>query len=397
MSERVDFELGGRSMSMETGKLAKQASGAVELRTEETVLLGTVVSSNSPRPDIDFFPLTCDYEERFYAVGRIPGSFPRREGRPGEKGILTCRLIDRPIRPLFPSGFRNDVQVMVLPLSSDQVLPPDVLAVNAASAALTISDIPFSGPIGAVRIGIVGNEFIINPTYEQIAEGDLDLIVAGTANAVTMVEAGANEVTEEKVLEAIILAHQQIKLICQKQEELREKAGKPKRETQLFKLNPEMLEAMKSLASERVRTAIRSADKAARESGVHDIKSEVVPKIKEQFPEYASHANLAFDEIETEEVRNLMLTEKVRVDGRKPTEIRQITCEVGILPRAHGSSVFTRGQTQVLNAVTLGALSEAQIIDTLAPERTKRYIHHYNFPAFSVGEARQARGPGRRE
>ena len=397
MIEYVEFELGGRMIRLETGKLAKQASGAVELRSEDTVLIGTAMGSSNPRPDIDFFPLTCDYEERFYAIGRIPGSFPRREGRPGEKGILISRLIDRPIRPLFPSGYRNDVQVMVMPVSSDQSVIPDVLAVIAASAALTISDIPFDGPVGAVRIGIINGAMVINPTYEQLAESILDLVVAGTKHAVTMVEAGAQEVDEEQVIAAISLAHKEIVGICEVQEKLREKAGKPKHMSHLFQLDPEMLSAMRELGSARVRETIKSSDKAVRERGVAAIKDEILPALSERFPAHAGYLEAAFDEILKEEVRSIILIDRQRVDGRTPTEIREITCEVGVLPRAHGSSIFTRGQTQVLNAVTLGNLSDAQVIDTLAPERTKRYIHHYNFPAFSVGEARQARGPGRRE
>jgi polyribonucleotide nucleotidyltransferase len=397
MVEHVDFEIGGLSVRLETGKLAKQASGAVELRAGETVMLGTAMGSRSPRPDIDFFPLTCDYEERFYAVGRIPGSFPRREGRPGEKAILTCRLIDRPIRPLFPDGYRNDVMVNVMPLSSDQHVVPDVFAVIAASAALTISDIPFDGPVGAVRIGLVAGEMVVNPTYEQLAESTLDLVVAGTKHAVTMVEAGANEVPEDRVAEAILEAHRHIVGICEAQEQLREKAGKPKLVAQLFKLDPDMLQAVRDISAQRVAEAIRSSDKQVRESGVKAIQDEVLPGLAERFPEHAAYLALAFDQVVTDEVRQMVLTEKQRVDGRSTTEVREITCEVGVLPRAHGSSIFTRGQTQVLNAATLGSLSDAQIIDTLAPERTKRYIHHYNFPPFSVGEVRQSRGPGRRE
>ncbi|HET6384989.1 MAG TPA: polyribonucleotide nucleotidyltransferase [Armatimonadota bacterium] len=396
MIEFVEFELGGRTVHLETGKLARQASGAVELRCDDTVLLGAVVGNKTPRPDIDFFPLTCDYEERFYAVGRIPGSFPRREGRPGEKGILTSRLIDRPIRPLFPSGYRNEVQITVMPVSSDQINMPDAYAVIAASAALTISEIPFEGPIGAVRMGLIDGEFIVNPTYQQVVESDLDLIVAGTKHAVTMVEAGANEVAEDQIAEAILQAHREIVKICEAQELLREKAGKPKMEVKLFGLNQEMLAATRQAASQRLQEALHG-DKQTRESAVKTIEHEVVEQISQEFPDEAAYAGVAFDEVVKDEVRKMILTERIRVDGRNPSEIRAITCEVGVLPRAHGSSIFTRGQTQVLNAVALGTLGDAQIIDTLAPERTKRYIHHYNFPSFSVGEARQNRGPGRRE
>lgn len=397
MVEYVEFELGGRPVRLETGKLAKQASGSVELRSEDTVLLGTAMGSSNPRPDIDFFPLTCDYEERFYAVGKIPGSFPRREGRPGEKGILTSRLIDRPIRPLFPSGYRNDVQLMVMPLSSDQKVVPDVLAVIAASAALLISDIPFEEPVAAVRIGLIGGEMVVNPTYEQITESPLDLVVAGTRHAVTMVEAGANEVPEDQMIAAIMEAHRQVIRVCEAQLQLQQKAGKQKKVSQLFQLDPNMLQAVRQMAAGRVQETIRSADKAQREINVNLIQKEVIAALTPQFTEQAAYLAVAFDDVVKEEVRKMILTERTRIDGRSPTEIREITCEVGVLPRAHGSSIFTRGQTQVLNATTLGNLSDSQIVDTLAPERTKRYIHHYNFPAWSVGEARMARGPGRRE
>jgi len=352
---------------------------------------------DQPKEEKDFFPLTCDYEERKYAVGKIPGGFVKRGGRPSEKAIVVSRLIDRPLRPLFPSGMRNDVQVIAMPLSYDPENPADVLAVVAASAALTVSDIPFGGPVGAVRMGRINGELIVNPSLDQQAESDLDLIVAGTKKAVTMIEAGANFVSEEVILDAIEKAHEVIKEQCRVQEELAEKAGTVKADVPLHKIDETILATIRSRFGDEIAQAIVQPDKAARETAIEDLKLDIVERLIDEFPEREVEVAEAAEKVVKEKVRSLILDEHRRPDGRKPDEIRPISCEVGLLPRVHGSGLFTRGQTQVLTTLTLGSLDDAQIVDTLEEDGEKRYMHFYNFPPYSVGEVRMLRAPGRRE
>ncbi len=388
---------GGRGLSLETGKVAKQAGGACWLRAGDTVLLASATMAAEAREGLDFFPLTCDYEERKYAVGKIPGGFIKRGGRPSEKAILTSRLIDRPVRPLFPAGMRNDVQIVCTSLSVDHDNPPDVYAVVAASTALMISDIPWNGPIGCVRIGRIGGEWVVNPTVAQIEESDLDLIVAGTSEAVNMLEAGADEVDEAEVIEAIALAHTVIKEQCAMQVRLAEKVGKAKREVQLSVLPAAIVDAVRAKAGVEIRAAIQNPDKASRESGLSELKKEIVARLLPDFSDAESDLDAAVEKVVKEQIRSLIIEERRRPDGRSPEDIRTITCEVGLLPRCHGSGLFTRGQTQVLTTVTLGSTDDAQQIDGLEGDLEKRYMHFYNFPPYSVGETRPLRGPGRRE
>ena len=388
---------GGRVVSIETGKLAKQASGAVVVKAGDTFLLATA-TMGSVRGGIDFFPLTCDYEERKYAVGKIPGGFVKRGGRPSEKAVLTSRLIDRPLRPLFDKGMRNDVQVIAMPLSADMDFLPDVYAILGASAALHVSDIPWAGPIGAVRVGMdEAGEFICNPTQEQIAASRLDLVVAGTAKAILMVEAGAQEVTEAQMLDAFDFAHSVIQDQCKAIEQLRAIAGKPKREVPLHTANKEILAVVRERYSARLRAGLQDPDKASREAGLNLLIDMVAGELQPEFPDNVGDIREIADKVVKEQLRDLILTEGKRPDGRGTTDIRQISCEVGLLPRVHGSGLFTRGQTQVLTTCTLGSPGDAQMVDTLEEDGEKKYMHFYNFPPYSVGEARPMRGPGRRE
>jgi len=397
LSEIVERSLGGRVLRLETGKVAKQAGGSCWLQMGDTIVLGTATMAQAPREGLDFFPLTCDYEERKYAIGKIPGGFVKRGGRPSEKAILTSRLIDRPVRPLFPSGMRNEVQVIVLPLSVDHENLPDVLAVNAASAALMASDIPWEGPVGCVRVGRIGGEWVLNPSLSQLEESDLDLIVAGTRDVVNMLEAGAREVSEEEMIAAIEFAHEAIRDICALQEELAARVGKTRREVALHQINEEVLRAVRERTGAELRQAIQNPDKAARESGLTELKEEIVARLLADFPDQEADLAEAVEKVIKEQVRALILEEKIRPDGRKLDEIRPISCEVGLLPRVHGSGLFTRGQTQILTTLTLGSSADAQMVDGLEGDYEKRYMHFYNFPPFSVGEARPLRGPGRRE
>ncbi|MGI5902264.1 MAG: polyribonucleotide nucleotidyltransferase [Desulfitobacteriia bacterium] len=392
----------GRKLSFETGSIARQAGGAIYLRYGDTVVGAFATASSEPREGIDFFPLTVDFDERFYAVGKIPGGFIKREGRPSEKATLTARLIDRPIRPLFPKGFRNDVQVAAMVWSVDQDCAPDVTAINAASAALTISDIPFEGPIGAVIVGLVDGEFVINPTVEQTEASQMYLYVAGTKDAVMMVEAEAKEVPEKQMLEAIMFGHEEIKKIAAFIEEFREEAlklglAKPKREVELVEIDPELYEKVKTWAYDKLDKAIRLEEKQARQEAIDSVKQEGLEFFAEEFPEQLDDVTKVMDELVHKIVRRLITVEHIRPDGRALDEIRPISIEVGRLPRTHGSALFTRGQTQVLNVTTLGAVGDEQIIDGLGLEESKRYMHHYNFPPYSVGEVLPMRGPGRRE
>lgn len=391
------MDLAGRKLTIETGKLAKQANGSVLVRYGDTVVLCTATASAEPRQGIDFFPLTVDVEERLYAVGRIPGSWGRREGRPPEKAILAARLTDRPIRPLFPEGFRNDVQVIVTVLSVDHDCSPQIAGMIGTSAALTISDIPFAGPIGAVEVGLVGGELVINPNSRQSAESLMSLVVAGTADAILMVEAGAKEVPEEKMLEAIMFGHETIKELVAFQNHIREQVGVPKREVPLFAPDEQVAAIVESMLAGRLSQAIRIADKLEREAALEALRNEIMETVAKDFPEKTLDIDYVFHKTLKREVRSMILNDGVRPDGRRPTEIRPIWCEVGLLPRTHGSAVFTRGQTQVLTVTTLGAVGDVQELDTIDEEAFKRYIHHYNFPPYSTGEAKPLRGPGRRE
>lgn len=395
-------ELGGRPLVLEFGEMAKQANGSVLVRYGDTVVLVTATMSKEPRQGIDFFPLLVDFEERMYAVGKIPGGWGRREGRPSEMAILSARMIDRPLRPLFPNGFRNDVQVVATVLSVDNNNSPTIAGMIGASAALHISDIPFAGPIAGVKVGLINGEYVINPTLEQNEASILDLTVAGTKDAVMMVEAGADEVSEEQALGAILFAHDYIKELCALQEEIRAEIGQEKVTVQLFEPEPEMEQWVREFATERLKLALRSADKQEREAAVDTVREELNEAYieafgEEIFAEKAKDMGQVFDSLMKEEVRRSITVDKIRPDGRGLDEIRPISCRVGVLPRAHGSGLFTRGQTQVLNVCTLGLKSDEQLLDNLSDEDRKRYIHHYNFPSFSVGEVRPMRGPGRRE
>ncbi|HHY17167.1 MAG TPA: polyribonucleotide nucleotidyltransferase, partial [Firmicutes bacterium] len=395
--KQYSLEVGGRSLFLEFGKVAKQANGSVVVRYGETTVLVTATASKEPREDIDFFPLTVDVEERLYAVGRIPGSWGRREGRPPEKSILQARVTDRPIRPLFPKGFRNEVQVVVIPLAIEHDYSPEIAGMIGTSAALSVSDIPFGGPIGAVEVGLINGEFLINPTVKQAEESELSLVVAGTKDAILMVEAGANQVSEDVVVDAIMKGHEIIKEIVSFQEDIVRQIGKPKMEPVLFVPSEGVVARVNELGAPRLREAIRVKEKLERETAIDNVFKEVFEAISEEYPEQEDEIAEAFHDLMRKEVRAMILDEGVRPDLRRPDEIRPISCEVAVVPRVHGSGLFTRGQTQVLSIATLGATSDIQELDTTGLEEFKRYIHHYNFPPFSVGETRPLRGPGRRE
>ncbi len=396
--ERFKLELAGRTLSIETGRIAQLADGAVFVQYGETSVLVTACSSNQPKEGIDFFPLSCDYEERLYAVGKIPGGFIKREGRPTEKAILSSRLIDRPIRPLFPKGYRNDVQVVATIMSVDQDNSPEIVAMIGSSAALSISSIPFKGPTGSVLVGLVDDEFVLNPNVAQREKSKLHLVVSGTKDAVMMVEAGAQEVPEKVMLEAIMFAHDNIKKIVAFIEEIVAKVGKPKKEVKLFVADPEINNAVREFATEKLLTAIRTVEKQERQANIDAVKEEALNHFAEIYPENLKSVDEVLYNIVKEQVRHLITVEGIRPDDRKTDEIRPISCEVSVLPRVHGTGLFTRGQTQVMTIATLGALGDIQILDGLSEEEvTKRYMHHYNFPPYSVGETRFMRGPGRRE
>ncbi|MDF2659391.1 MAG: polynucleotide phosphorylase [Paenibacillus sp.] len=399
MEKQVRMDLGGRPLSLETGRLAKQANGAVLVRYGETVVLCTVTASSEPK-DLDFFPLTVNYEERLYAVGKIPGGFIKREGRPSEKAILAGRLTDRTIRPLFAEGFRNDVQIVAMVMSVDQDCPPEIAAMIGTSAALTVSDVPFNGPIGGVIVGRIDGQFIINPDSSQEDKSDMHVVVAGTKDAIMMVEAEANEIPEEHILEAIMFGHEEIKKIVAVQEQFAAEAGKPKMEVKLHAVNESVNSDVRAFASARLVEAIRIPEKHARQDAIDAINAEAIDHFASQYaeePEKLKDVKEVLYDIVKEEVRRLITHDKVRPDGRAPEEIRPIECDTALLPRTHGSGLFTRGQTQALSICTLGALGDVQILDGLDLEDSKRFMHHYNFPPFSVGEARPLRAPGRRE
>lgn len=395
--QSFEMELGGRPLIIEHGKMAKQANGAVLVRYGDTVVLVTATASAEPREGVDFFPLTVDYEEKMYAAGKIPGGFIKREGRPSSDAILCARLIDRPIRPLFPKGFRNDVQIVATVLSVEQDNAPELAAMIGASAALTVSDIPFMEPIAGVRVGRINDQFVINPTEAQRAESMLNLTVAGSKDAVMMVEAGAHELPEDVVLDAILFGHKEIQRLVSFQEEIQQACGKEKREAKLFVVPENLEKDIRAYAAERLDQATRNPDKLDRDAHIADINADVMEHFLADYPEMEKEIAMALHDLEKEIVRRMITHEKIRPDGREVEEVRPVSCEVGLLPRTHGSGLFTRGQTQILTVTTLGPLGDEQIIDGLGPETTKHYIHHYNFPGYSVGEAKPIRSPGRRE
>ncbi|NLW39388.1 MAG: polyribonucleotide nucleotidyltransferase [Tissierellia bacterium] len=397
MEKQFNYSLAGRDLTVTVGKVAEQANGACLVQYGDTVILVTATASKEPREGIDFFPLSVDFEERLYSVGKIPGGFIKREGKPSDKAILTARLIDRPIRPLFPEGYRNDVQVIATALSVDQDCPPDIVGMLGSSIALSISDIPFNGPTGSVLIGLVDGKLVLNPTAEEREKSKLHLVVSGTKDAIMMVEAGAHEVDEETILEAILFAHEEIKKLCEFIEEIQKEVGKEKQDFVIFKPDEQIEKEVKEYASEKLINAIQTVDKQERENAIEEVFEETIEKFIEIYPENEKDILDVLDSILKAEVRRLILEEGIRPDNRKIDEIRPISCEVGILPRTHGSGLFKRGQTQVLTVATLGASSDVQVIDGLSDEESKRYMHHYNFPPYSVGETRVLRGPGRRE
>ena len=402
MFKSYETELAGRKLVIETGKMAELSNGSVVVRYGETVVMVNVTASKEPREGIDFFPLSVDYEEKLYAVGKIPGSFQKREGKPADKAILTSRAIDRPLRPLFPKDFRNDVVVVATVLSVEQDNSPEVAAMIGASAALSISDIPFGGPTAAVNVGLVNGEIVINPTEEQRKVSDLTLTVAGTEQKIAMIEAGANEVSNEVMLEAIKKGHEEIKKICKFIEKMKEEIGKPKFEYKSFAVDNDLYEYIAENFTEEMKEKVQEKDKETRDNNIAELTEKISNAYAEKYGEEAFEENKqqigeAIYKLEKKCVRDMIFYEHKRVDGRKIDEIRPLSCEIDLLPRVHGSALFTRGQTQVLSITTLGMISEEQTLDGLDNEESKRYMHQYNFPAYSVGEARPSRGPGRRE
>lgn len=391
------YEWAGRTLTVEIGQLAKQANGAVLVRYGETAVLSVATASKEPK-NVDFFPLTVNYEEKLYAVGKIPGGFIKREGRPSEKAILASRLIDRPIRPLFADGFRNDVQIISMVMSVEQDCSSEMAAMFGSSLALCVSDIPFEGPIAGVIVGRINNEFVVNPSVEQMENSDINLTVAGTKDAINMVEAGAKEVPEETMLEAIMFGHNEIIKLIEFQEQIAAEIGKPKMEVKLYQLDQELEAELKGMCGADLNKAVQVQEKHAREEAIKAVKDSVMENYTEETDEHKlKQIKEVLNKLVKSEVRRLITEEKVRPDGRNPDEIRPLSSEVGILPRTHGSGLFTRGQTQALSICTLGAMGDVQILDGLGTEESKRFMHHYNFPHFSVGETGPLRGPGRRE
>ena len=389
--------LGGKLLQVEIGKVAGMANGAATIRLGDTVVNVTATASAEPREDIDFFPLSCDYEERMYAAGKIPGGFIKREGRPSEKAILSSRLMDRPIRPLFPKGYYNDVVVVAPVMCVDNDCPSDIAAMIGSSVALSISDIPWDGPTGSVRIGRVDGEFVVNPSLEQRAVSDMNLTVSGTMDAIMMVEAGANEVPEKDILDGIMFAHEEIKKLVTFINQITAEVGKEKKPMPEHNIPEDLEKAMREFETADMRAAIQIHDKTERQNAMDKLEADTKAKFIEEYPENGKDIDDVLYKIRKEQMRDLIIHEGVRPDGRKTTEIRPIWCETGFLPRTHGSGLFTRGQTQVLTVATLGAVGESQVLDGISEETEKRYIHHYNFPPYSVGEARTSRSPGRRE
>ena len=397
MIKKVELDFHGRPLSIEVGKVAKQADGAALVRYGETVVLVTAVAAKELKTDTDFFPLTVDYQERTFAAGKIPGGFFKREGRPSEKEILTCRLIDRSIRPLFSEGLRCETQVIATVLSADRENDPDVVAMLGASVALQVSDIPFNGPLVGVRIGRIDGRWVINPTQSQLPESDMDIFLSGSRDAIVMVEGGAKMVPEDEILEALFTGHQAIQPLLQIQEEIRREIGKPKRQVPLAELDPAIARQVEQLALSKLQQAIEIPEKLERYKQIGEIKGEVVAQMLAEFPQKEKDIKGAFDELKRKCFRGLIIQREHRIDGRGLKDIRPITCEVEVLPRTHGSALFTRGETQALVVTTLGTASDEQKIDALIGEHYKKFMLHYNFPPFSVGEVKFLRGPSRRE
>ena len=391
------YDLSGRELKVTIGKVAEQANGSCLVQCGETVVLVNACASKEPREGVDFFPLSCDFEEKLYSVGKIPGGFIKREGRPSEKSILTSRLIDRPLRPLFPEGYRNDVQVIATALSVEQDNQPDILAMIGSSIALTISDIPFNGPTGSVNVGYVDGEYVINPTIEQREKSRLNITVSGTKDAIMMVEAGADILSEEEVLNAILFAHEEIKSICNFIETIREEVGKEKSEVIIKQRDEDLFNSIIEFGKEQIISALRTPNKMEREENLDKITKEIFEKFLPDYEDKKGEINSAIESVIVDEVRRLIIEEGIRPDDRELDEVRKISCEIGLLPRTHGSGLFTRGQTQVLTLTTLGAPGEVQVLDGVIDEDDKRYMHQYNFPPFSVGDVRPLRSPGRRE
>ena len=392
-----ETEIAGRPFRVEIGEVAQLAKGSAMIRYGETSVLAIAAASKKPREGMDFFPLSVDYEEKQYAVGKIPGGFLKREGRPSEKAILNSRLIDRPIRPLFPKGFRNDVQVVTTVMSVEQDNAPEIAAMIGASIALSISDIPFDGPTGSVAVGLIDGEFILNPTEAQREVSDLSLTVAGTKDAIMMVEAGANEVSEETMLEAILFAHEEIKKIVAFQEEIVAAVGVEKKDYTLYLPTDELTAEVEAFVGGKLQEAVHTEDKTERLENLDAVKTEVVEHFGELYPEQLNDIDTILTALQKKEVRSLILVDRIRPDNRKMDEVRPITAKIDYIPRVHGSGLFTRGETQVLSIATLGVLRDAQVLDGLSNDTEKRYMHQYNFPGYSVGEARPMRSPGRRE
>lgn len=397
MQGNFSMELAGRTLSVITGKYAEQAGGSALVRCGDTVVLVCATVAKAPRDGVDFLPLSIEFEEKMYSVGKIPGGFIKREGRPSEKAILTDRLIDRPLRPLFPKGFYNDIQVIATVLSVDQDVQPDILAMLGSSIALSISEAPFMGPTGAVAVGMVDGKYIINPNSEQRAKSRLTLTVAGTRDAVMMVEAGACELTEQEMLDAILYAHEEIKKIVAFIEDIQAQVGKPKMEVNIYQPDPAFAEEVRAYARDKVEWSLDTFDRYEREARSNQVKEETVAHFAEAYPDSEKDVDSILYTLTKEIVRDKIINRHIRPDGRKQDEIRPIWCETGILPRTHGSAVFTRGQTQVMTIATLGCMGDGQTLDGIGEEDFKRYIHHYNMPPYSVGETRPVRSPGRRE
>ncbi len=391
------MELAGRTLTLETGKYAEQAGGSVLVRSGDTVVMVNATVSKAPREGVDFLPLSIEFEEKMYAVGKIPGGFIKREGRPSEKAVLACRLIDRPLRPLFPKGFYNDIQVIATVLSVDPDVQPDVLAMIGSSAALSISNAPFAGPTGAVSVGFVDGDYVINPDAEQRAKSRLNLTVAGTRDAVMMVEAGANELTEKEMLDAILLAHEDIKEIVALIEKMQAECGKPKIEVNIYKPDEAFAAKVREYAFDKVEWSLDTFERKEREARSEQVKTETIEHFAEEYPDSAKDIDSILYGITKEIVRDKIINRGIRPDGRKYDEVRPIWCEVGVLPRTHGSAVFTRGQTQALTICTLGSMGDGQTLDGISEESFKRYMHQYNMPPYSVGEVRRVGSPGRRE
>ena len=395
--KNVEIEVKGKSLSLETGLFAKQADGSVVARYGDTVVLATAVAKKEAKEDIDFFPLTIDYQEKAYAAGKIPGGFFKREGRPSEKEVLTSRLIDRPIRPLFPDGFHCDTQGIISVLSFGEENISDILGIISMSAALSISDIPFDGPVGAARIGMLGESFVVNPDLQEIEECDFILVVAGTEDAVMMVEGGGQEVSESSLLEALEIAHKEIRKVVDLQKQLVSEAGREKRPVTPPELDEKLMETVSNASLEKIKQAIVIPDKMQRQENLNDILKKVIEELNTEEENISKDISFLFNKLEKDLVRNMVLEQGIRADGRKPDEVRNISSHVGILPRTHGSALFVRGETQALAVVTLGTASDEQRIDSLEGESKKAFMLHYNFPPFSVGEVKFLRSAGRRE